>query len=413
MTSKPRRIAKLSPALLALIGLVFLAAGAATWFLWPAPKFTARIQLHIALEQPFLLFRQEMDPLQNESYLRKQMQHVKDRFSLSAALREPEIAKLSIVKEQPDPLRWLEQEIKVELPNPETMTISLSGDHRDELTKIVNEVAHTYWDRYCNKEHKDREAFKARLEKLEQKLKNELKGKRTTLKTLQDRTGSINEESVVLLQQIAQEELLGVKKQIAEVRHQLLVLSVELSLHPDWLEQVWPQYAAALNGLPGTALPVNQAVVGLLHDDVHLLMQMPKADRLQKQEKYRHLKAMERALLEDAMHLTEKTKQNRKDVTELVEMVEEIDQHKKLVQKVNDRLIQMDVEREAPPRIDEPAKDAILCTPNETNYKTMRTGGAATLAGLGILLLFLALFEFLFNQAFYPIEHLSTIPSPE
>jgi hypothetical protein len=386
----PRRIAKRSPFLLVLMGLVFLAASAATWYLWPAPKYTARTQLHIALESPHILFPHEMDPIQNESYLRKQMQLVKDRFMLSAVLRDPEIARLSSVKEQPDLAQWLEQEIKVELPNPETMSISLSGDRPDDLAKVVSVVARNYWERYFNKEHKDRVAHKDRLEKLRDHLKRQGHTKREQLKALQQRTGTINEEAVVLLQRIASEELRSVEKELVQVRLELLHLSVEFGLHPDWLEQVWPRYAAVRNGLPCPALPINQAVVALLHDDAHLLPQAAPWNRLQNEEKYRHLKAMESRLLAAAKDLDQMTNQNRKDTTELVEKIEEIEQNKKLVQMANDRLIKLEVEQEAPPRIAEPAKDAILYTSNEANSNTMRTGGTAALAGLGVLFLALA-----------------------
>src|SRR6185437_10591522 len=138
------------------VALIFAAAaGTATWFLLPPPKITARTQLHVAVTTPNILFPDD-NRTNNEVFLRSQAYLIKDRFVLNAALRSPEVAELSLVKEHTDPLQWLEKEIKVEFPSPEFIHISLSGDRPTELLKLVSAVTQAYLDGVVNKEHNAR-----------------------------------------------------------------------------------------------------------------------------------------------------------------------------------------------------------------------------------------------------------------
>src|SRR5262249_21855275 len=99
MTSEPRRTTKRSPMILSIIGWVLLGAGAAIWFLLP-PKFMARSQLHISIDPPNPLFP-ENKPINDEAFRNRQSYLIRDRFVLSAALRDhPEIAELSLLKGQ-------------------------------------------------------------------------------------------------------------------------------------------------------------------------------------------------------------------------------------------------------------------------------------------------------------------------
>jgi hypothetical protein len=56
---------------LALAGLALLAAGVATWYLWPKPKPTARVQLVVRTDPPNILNRPEIR-LSGDAFLRYQ-----------------------------------------------------------------------------------------------------------------------------------------------------------------------------------------------------------------------------------------------------------------------------------------------------------------------------------------------------
>jgi hypothetical protein len=164
MTIAPRRITKRFPWLLPFIGLHFLVGGAATWFLVPPPKLAARTQLHISVEPPNPLFPESrrVDP---EKFRRNQAFLIRDRFVVSAALREPVLADLATIKEQTYPLQWLEKEIKVEFPSPEFMHSTLSGDRPDEIQQIVSAVTKSYLENVVDVEGKSRRDELAKVQK--------------------------------------------------------------------------------------------------------------------------------------------------------------------------------------------------------------------------------------------------------
>ena len=257
------------------IGLLLAAAaGAATWFLMPPPKITAHTQLYVASVQPNILFPDE-SRVRHADFVRSQAYLITDRFVLNAALRSPEVAELSIIKEQSDPVQWLEKQVKVEFPSPEFIHISLSGDRPPELQKLVSAITQSYLEGVVNKQRNARRDRLEDLKKVVNRFEERTRTKRTTLRSLQVENGALNEKGMAILQQLALEDLHGVKKDLTQVRSQLRQLQVDLGMRPDWVETVWPRYAVGLNCLPGLQLPINHAVVALLHDDAFVALGMP------------------------------------------------------------------------------------------------------------------------------------------
>jgi hypothetical protein len=136
-----RRIRRSPWSLLFLVptGLALLVAGAAVWFLLPPPRPTARAQVYVPLNPA-------EDRLCGQEFLLLQAYLIKDRFVLDAALNDEQVRKadLSVLRGQPDPLRWLENEVKVDFPGPEFIQISLSGDRPEDLLVLVNAVRRSY-----------------------------------------------------------------------------------------------------------------------------------------------------------------------------------------------------------------------------------------------------------------------------
>jgi capsular exopolysaccharide synthesis family protein len=470
--------------------LVAAAAGAAVWFLLPPPKITARTQLHVAVAAPQILFADD-NRINNDTFLRSQAYLIKDRFVLNAALRSPETAGLSLVKEQPDPVQWLEKEIKVEFPSPEFIHITLSGDRPAELLKLVSAVTQAYLDGVVNKEHNLRQGKLENLKKVSSRFEERSRSKRTTLRQLQEDNGALDQKNMAILQQVALEDLHGVKKDLTQVRHDLRHLQVELGLRPDWVESVWPQYVGVLNCFPAPGLPMNHALVALLHDDALMAMAAPSAssaigsraldelidkdktvaeglkqiqslqikiehmrevfqpdayeknseplrkqivevakemearrqelrphyfdkyreqlrreaqgNRRQMLEKYSALKEMERVLVSEASRLAEETRQIRKNAVDLAQLKEDIDKDEKVMQKAGEKINNLEVEQEAPPRITQPDKEAVLYTPDATKRQLMVAGGTAGGALVFVLLAF-AWLEFHARKVHSPDE---------
>jgi hypothetical protein len=416
MTSSPRRIAPLALVLLTLIGMLFLAAGSAIWLLMPPSKITARTQLYVSAIPPNILFPDD-SPVNQEDFVRRQVYLIKDRFILTAALRSPGVAELRLVKEQTDPVQWLENEIRVETPNPEFIHISLSGDRPDELQKLVCAVTQSYLDNVVDKERNLRRKRLDELQRILNSYEQRSRESRQRLRAVQEQNGALNEKSMAIVQELALDDLRSVKSDLTQVRRELRQLHVEFGLHPDWVEQVWPRYAAILNALPGPGMPINHAVIALLHDDAHLLPQAARENRRQKWEKYTYLKELEQRLVSDATRLAEQTKEIRKQIPDLSEYKDEIDKNEKVIQRASEKIESMKVEQDAPSRVtlmnqDENKKpQAMLYPPNESNRQMMTR--AAVLTGLGVVLLVFAVSQFPAHKGHDLVEHPSTPSSPE
>jgi succinoglycan biosynthesis transport protein ExoP len=465
------------------LGLLLAAvAGTVAWFVIPPAKLTARTQLHVDLIPPSVLFGSNQVNA-NDFFMRNQAYLIKDRFVLNAALRDPQVAELSLIKEQPDPVQWLEREIKVEFPSPEFMHITLSGDRPAELLKIVSAVTKAYLDGVVNKDRIERQQKLTNLKRLLAQFEEQSQKKRETLKRMQKQNGALSVENMAILQQIALETLQNQKRELSRVQQELVHLRVEMGLNPDWLDRDWPQYTAVLNGLPLPGLLVNHAAVALLHDDslfltvdmreldevidqdnsivehlrkIHLLkariekireaaqpamfeklsrkersqladvekmvaeqreklrpiyrekvMKQLYRDARNKQtnfrEKYRHEKVYESALIESVTRLDGETKQIRDNAVDLGSLLKDCDKEEKLIDMTSEQIRQLEVEQEAPSRVTQPDKEAVLYTPDATKRKVMMTAGVSV-AVLAVVLLAFAWFDFQARKVHSPDE---------
>ena len=62
------------------------------------------------------------------TYQRTQATQLRSRFVLNAALGRDEVKKLPVIRQQADPIAWLEEEVKVDYQEgSEFLTVSMSG----------------------------------------------------------------------------------------------------------------------------------------------------------------------------------------------------------------------------------------------------------------------------------------------
>jgi hypothetical protein len=117
--------------------------------------------------------------------------------------------------------------------------------------------------------------------------------------------------------------------------------------------------------------------------------------------------ALERAM-KKAERLDKETRQIGEEAVDLSQQKKELEQDEKVVEKVIDKLNSMDVEKNAPPRITQPNKDVILIS--DPARPKWIAAAPAVLAGLGILFLVLAVFQFRAHRAKDIVEHPPTPP---
>jgi len=202
-------------------------AAAASWFLFPANKYTAESLLLVESEQPRLIAATREYRSDPETDRRTQVALIKS-LVLSKVVVKPEVAELNVVRKHNDPSGWLEGEIKAEFTG-KILRLALSGDNPAEVTTLVKAVTHTYLDEVANKEKLHRIERNQSLEEHYDKLEKQLESKRKQLRGLSTALGSKDKQAVstqqrlaISRQSMAEEELLRtqseLKRSMAELK---------------------------------------------------------------------------------------------------------------------------------------------------------------------------------------------------
>ncbi len=197
-----------------------------------APKHTATAWLRVGPQQVLVFRTMDRDPPDDlEVYQGAQAQLLKSRLVLGAALRQPEIARLPVIREQADAVDWLAGQIEVNFPGKaEIMEVSLGGDDAEAAAAVVNAVVDAYLavaveaqrDRRAERLSKLREVYAAR--------ESELRKKRGDLKRLAEQLATSDTSSPSLKQQIAVQDFAQSQRELAAVRSDLRQARTELKI---------------------------------------------------------------------------------------------------------------------------------------------------------------------------------------
>ncbi len=104
-----------------------------------------------------------------EVFQQTQLALLKSNFVLGAALRRPEISQLdAVIKEEPDPVLWLLEELRVSFPGDgEILEVRYDGEEDpDEIKKIVDAIIDAYQEEVLEKERIHRSEISSKLAKL-------------------------------------------------------------------------------------------------------------------------------------------------------------------------------------------------------------------------------------------------------
>ncbi len=179
--------------------LLAAGAGVAAWYLLPI-RYTAYSQLRIAMTPPWLVVRNADTPDGRGeflTYLRTQAAWIKNYFVLGAALQREEVKNLRMVREQPEPLTWLADELKVDFQEgSEILTVSLIGTDPDEVVALVKAVTQTYLDKIVNMEREQRRTRLTELNDIYGKSVEKLRVRRNSMRKLADTLGTSDSQAL-------------------------------------------------------------------------------------------------------------------------------------------------------------------------------------------------------------------------
>jgi capsular exopolysaccharide synthesis family protein len=143
--------------LASLLGILAAAlAGLGTWIFVPQKHMALTL---VQVPQPFALVIDPRGPHTDlYAHQRNQISLVKSRLVLNKALSNPKVAELSVVREQTDPLDWLERRVQADFSiAPESMRISMTGDKPEELVTVVEAIRDAYLTEFHQKDRMERD----------------------------------------------------------------------------------------------------------------------------------------------------------------------------------------------------------------------------------------------------------------
>src|SRR5262249_19678086 len=135
-----------------------------------------------------------------------------------AALRDPKVASLKTVRDQPDPVSWLIKELKVDFQaGSEVLRITLAIHNPEEAALIVNAIADAYLKEIVNVEKYKRSERLTKLKDTYNKYQETLKVKQRTLQGLAGAIGSGNLDTVNFKHQLAYDQLATLKRELIKL----------------------------------------------------------------------------------------------------------------------------------------------------------------------------------------------------
>jgi capsular exopolysaccharide synthesis family protein len=421
-----------------------LLAGLAAWYLVP-PSSTVRTLLRVYSVQPHIVFNTAEGRADFFNYQRSQVALLRTRFVLSRALRNVDVANLVTLKDEPDPVAWLEKHIQADYAMaPEIFRIALTGEHPEDLKKLVTEVREAYVKEIADKEHEKRFKRLDQLKQLFDKFDTQLQQKREKLRKMAESLGSNNSKWLVLQQQYALTQLNSVQSELISYQTQLRRASVRMKIRQDKMtdldkEEIPAVYVdEALNNdeLVRSHLKTLKQLdrqLAQMRENLH----QPDAD--QGYQKRVALVAETKKALEDRRkelrpkikaRLREEAKNNllagdakdseefaeltrlEKELTQIVReraksldamkqgtinvewLQDEIAEAVEMVKMIGKQKAALEVEIEAPRRVDPiPLEEAIVSNPHSPG-KRIRTSALAGIAVFGLALFGVCFFEF-------------------
>jgi polysaccharide biosynthesis transport protein len=188
----------------------------AAWKLIPS-KYTTSSIVRVLNTDPIVHSKEDLQGRNDFAiYLKSQAAMIKSQFVLTAALRDPSVAALPMLKEQSDPVRFLEEELRVEYQDgSEILKIILSGDDPRAITAIVNAIHEAFFREVVDAEITGKKARLRQLEDHINRMQDEVKRKYVNIKQA-DVDAPESEVVPGLTVQIAANQLIRLKEALGK-----------------------------------------------------------------------------------------------------------------------------------------------------------------------------------------------------
>jgi hypothetical protein len=370
--------------------------------------------------QPFRLLPDAVAPPSPDAYLvlrdefcRTQAALAKSRLVINAAVRNPKVAGLALLRDVPEPVEWLEQNLEVSFPDSaHVMQISLhSSKHKEDLVPLVEVITDAYLEEIVYKETIRRQEQVAFLHEVAHRYEDKVKGIRKSLRSLQEQVGpgdknvlALKSEQIRIEYKETLQELLRRRAELRTLRLQLkaydsgpaaepmvTAAQVNATIDKDPLMMEYNKRALQLEGLiEGIVMPDDQGEVAdkdvkhrtPYHDllehvqkaadkrrkklEVSVTARLREAARVDARVKHELLKQkveflsdVEKLLVADVERLAQQNKAVPAHALDLIDIQRELEEKEATLKALNKRISVLSVELEAPPRVHK-VQEAVL-----------------------------------------------------
>ena len=223
----------------AILGILLAGPlGVGAWLVF-RPEYKATGVIRITAEHVPLLF-ETADHAVNTNYRNfknTQRQLILDANLLNSALKREEVSELAAVKEQADPIGWLQKRLIVHFPDDaELMHVSFTHSDAKVAKSVVDAVMNTYNDDVVKAERDER---MNRIDSLERaKVDAEIKARtrRAELRGLAETLGSGDSTTLHLAQQAALQQFGLIRSELTKVQFEVMRREGELQVHSQFIE---------------------------------------------------------------------------------------------------------------------------------------------------------------------------------
>ena len=216
-------------------GAVYLGACLRGW-----GKYKAAALLSVALQEKPISFATSVDRDRFEIYKNTQGQLLTSRFVLTAALRNPEVAKLPVVRreqETGDPVVWLQKRLWVSFPGKaELMEVGIARHDPQEAVTLVNAVVEAYLHEVVNAEQDKKRLRLSEIDRAVTEKTAEVRTLRENLKRKYAEFGTFDTATLSLKQRLVLEDAGAARQELVQVKVELRRLKSDLASQKALLE---------------------------------------------------------------------------------------------------------------------------------------------------------------------------------
>jgi hypothetical protein len=232
--------------LFAIVGIALIIG--VPLFIWvQSGTHTVRSRVLVSAKVPKIIFDTRESDTDYPRYQQTQIAWVKTAWVLKTALLAPKVAEYRLVREQHDPVAWLQEKLSVGfIGDSEVMEIALKGAYPEELAGIVNAVTKAYLDEVVYESHKQRTYRFDQLKKIKENYTELLKKKREMIRRLAESVGSNDRDALAYSQQLLMSQVTDEQKRLFEVRHRIREIKARLEVAKDAKEAPKPETLAQL-----------------------------------------------------------------------------------------------------------------------------------------------------------------------